>query len=174
MNITKTELPTRPFTVKKFKLVCEGKEYIVVEEQHSTTIESMSYNTGNQELITVNHMHYQKIPTDLEMIKEWNWEHDKVTKIDPLKVINVMPRMIREDFKPQPPTSYGSDYLPKDRLPRFTTFDDNNNTITGGSSTAVGSDALLKEPMDLGSDYNTFSSDSPILLQWIKNLFKKK
>lgn len=29
MNITKTELPTRPHVVKKFKLECEGKEYIV-------------------------------------------------------------------------------------------------------------------------------------------------
>ena len=34
MNITKTELPTRPFTVKKFKLECEGNIYYLIQGEH--------------------------------------------------------------------------------------------------------------------------------------------
>lgn len=74
MNITKTELSTKPFTVKKFKLECEGKEYIIIQEQNCSLIESIVYGQTWQKAKTevMIHSHYSPLPTNEELIRLWD------------------------------------------------------------------------------------------------------
>ena len=68
MNITKTELPTRPFTVKKFKLECEGKEYTVIEKQYECLIGGVDENLKAH---TRSFVFTDEPPSSQELIDYW-------------------------------------------------------------------------------------------------------
>jgi len=156
MNITKTELPTRPFTVKKFKLECEGKEYIVVEYQYYSTIESLVYGQDwqNSKLELIHNLHYGTRHTHEELIYVWrntnpvslgldvwakegvHWDN-KTIKLDFMSGVTVKHKPdLFDENKPLPPTP------PKPRIIKYPSLFDIQWLST--------------------------------LLQRIKNLFKKK
>ncbi len=77
MNITKTELPTRPFTVKKFKLEVDEEEYIVIEKQYECLISG--FDNNNQEQILLVLFTDNTTPDFGELIKKWKAKYEFVS-----------------------------------------------------------------------------------------------